>query len=187
MKAIGTASLFVIGFALLGCNEEASVDHMKANEPDAIIRNLPTKDREFLLQPLEAALDDLREIAEYDPSLETVEEAFSGPGRAGTYTLRKNGQDTAMMVLEIETTSSREKHARYFDDQGDVFLLESTIVRLDNTGEPVEKRAYRIYFEEEEVQLSAYGKVACGDHPLSKNWVMICPTAEELEFLLDTK
>ncbi len=169
---------------LASCNENASMDDMRPKQEPSIVRSLPTQDRHYLLEPLEAALDDLREVVEYNPSLETAEETTQEEGMKVVSTYRLNGKDTVMIDHEVEHPFLRERHQRYYDERGEIFLLESNIVHLAADGSPVEKRVYRIYYEDGLVQLSAYGKVAYGENSLPKDWVTICPTKEEETYLL---
>lgn len=175
--------VFACLILLAACGEQASMEDLRPRQEEQIIRNLPTTDREFLLQPLETALDDLRQVIENDPGLEEMVETADNR----TLMLRMSGEDTAMMVLKLDLGYSMEKHLRFWDDDGELFMIETTIKRFDEQGNDVEKRAYRIYLEEGNVQLSAYGKVAFGDEPLPQNWVNNCPTQEELNYLLSVR
>ena len=175
-------SLLIVLIAI-GCGEQASMEDLRPKQEEQIIRNLPTTDREFLLQPLETALDDLRKVIENDPGLDDVEESEGGR----TLLLRMSGTDTAMLELQLDLGHAKEKHLRFWDDDGELFMMESTIKRYDQNGDAVEKRAYRVYLEEGNAQLSAYGRVSYGDNTLPRNWVNVCPTEEELAYLLSVR
>ncbi|NQV51584.1 MAG: hypothetical protein HQ500_00285 [Flavobacteriales bacterium] len=184
MKHTQVVLTFSVLALLTSCNEDASMEEMRPKQEQSIVRNLPTQDRQYLLEPLEAALDDLREVVEYNPSFETVEETTHEEGKKVVSTYRLNGEDTVMVEHEMERPLLRERHQHYYDERGAIFLLEAKIVHLAADGAPIEKRVYRIYYEEGPVQLSAYGKVAYGENALPKDWVTICPTKEEETYLL---
>lgn len=169
---------------LVACNEEAAMEQMRPTQKESIVRSLPTQDRQFLLQPLESALDDLREITDNNPGLETTEVSSEEGTGALTLSVTRDGEDTAKIEASIIGPHSQERHLYYFDRAGEMYLLESKLIRLDGQGNRLEARAYRIYYEENLVQLSAYGKAAFGGMKLPEHWVTICPTQEEEAYLL---
>ena len=176
--------MFLLSIMMIACDESASVEELKARKPEGILRNLPTQDREYLLEPLEGAFDDLREVAEYDPSLFESKYSIDTNGYEGEVRFKLRGSDTALIDARIRTANTKEHHQQYWDDEGHLFLLESTIHYVDVNGSKTSSRAYRLYFEEGLQRLSAYGKVSFDGDPLPDDWVTICPTREEQQFLL---
>ncbi|MEQ9186928.1 MAG: hypothetical protein RLP15_04280 [Cryomorphaceae bacterium] len=170
---------------LVACSDEGSMEQMKPTQKESIVRSLPTQDRQFLLQPLESALDDVREITDNNPGLETTVGSRKEGEKSLTFSITRDGQDTAKIEASISASHSQERHLYYFDRAGEIYLLESKLIRLDDQGNRAEARAYRIYYEENLVQLSAYGKAAFDGMKLPEHWVTICPTQEEEAYLLN--
>jgi hypothetical protein len=173
--------LFVLAFLLtVACTEDAVV----SNDEETIIRNLPVQDRDFLLEPLEGALDDLRALAESDPRYETQTIRIDTLGWSGQKKIRSNNGDTAMIVLEIHQSTKREQHWRYWDENKELYYLESIITYLDSIGQPMDQFAYKAYFEEGQVLISAYSRTAFAGEKLKGPWRTIEPMPETMQYLM---
>lgn len=164
---------------LVACDEPK--DEMPKRE--SIIRNLPTNDRAFLLEPLEAAWDDLREITDHDPGLFESSRDIDSAGFHGNLAFKLNGADTVFVHLRIAGDFMTESLSAYWNDEGHLFLLEARI----SYGQPRvgHQRAYRLYFDEYNALLSAYGKASFDGKTLPNEWRTICPTEDELDYLIN--
>lgn len=98
---------------------------------EKITRNLPTQDREFLLKPLEASMDDIRHIIENDQSLFESSYDFDSNGVSGNVRFKLSGRDTFLMYVTLSKISRMEKHQHFWDNKGELFLLESEALRLN--------------------------------------------------------
>jgi hypothetical protein len=150
------------------------------HEKESIVRNLPVQDREYLLEPLEAALNDLRDIIEGDPSLFASSYEVHDSTTTGNVRFKLSGADTVLIDASLNKPGRKERFKRYWDEDGTLFIAELTIQHLGSR----EVRVYRIYFEEGLEKISSYGRVAFDGKPLPEEWVTICPTAEEVDYLL---
>lgn len=181
MKRLGLLLIPLLGLFACNADPEAAIGKQ---QKQAIIRNLPTQDRAYLLEPLEAALDDIRDIVDNDPGLFESNRAIDTLGWKGELNFRLNGADTVKVDLKIESDTKRERHWRYWDENGELFFMESTIKYLDDEGNPTDQRAYRLYFEENQAMISAYGRNSFLGKPLPNEWRTITPSPEELNYLM---
>lgn len=173
-------SLFFLGLVVFACGEETT----DSNEQQTIIRNLPVQDRDFLLEPLEGALDDLRSIAETDPRYETKTIRVDTLGWKGLKKIRHNNNDTAMLDLQISQATKQERHLRYWDENHELYYLESTLIYLDSKGETMDQFAFKAYFEEGQVLISAYSRSAFAGEKLKGPWRTVAPMPETMQYLL---
>lgn len=165
------------------CEGGGGVEDFKVKEEQGVLRNLPTSDREYLLEPLEAAFDDLREVIENDPALFDSERSIDSNGIKTVGKFRLNGSDTVMMDLRRHYDNKREKFLAFRDDSGALLLIEAHLVWTTEGGDPLDRRSFKFYFDEGEILLSAYGKTAFNGAALPVDWVTIMPTPEELAYI----
>ena len=178
---IGFGAGICLVLSLASCEPQGNGIPVKHEK---IIRNLPTQDREYLLKPLEASMDDIRAIIENDQSLFESDYDVDTNGINGNVRFKLSGRDTSMIYAVLQLAHRTEVHQRFWDDKGELFLAETEVVwKNPNTGEE-DKRAYKLYFEEGKELISSYGKVSFNGKPYSSSWVSIQPTKEEIGFVL---
>lgn len=154
-----------------------------AKEDTRIVDNLPIPDRDLLLEPLESALEDLRESILQDESHFSSSYAVNTGNVSATVRFKLDGADTLMVSVEAGAGTLREYHEQFFDDGGYVFY---SFHRFEQTVQGVDARIplkeYKFYFEDKGVQLSAYARVASegGD---TGEWTPVCLTPEEEKFI----
>lgn len=151
---------------------------------EKITRNLPTQDREYLLKPLEASMDDIRSIIENDQSLFESDYDVDTNGITGNVRFKLSGRDTVMIIARLNEGLKQEVHKRFWDDQGHLFLLESEIKWSSIDGQIMEKRAYKLYFEEQYSLISSYGKTAFNEADYPASWSSVQMTPEEFRHML---
>ena len=173
----------VLCLALILCSCEPQGNGIPVKH-EKIIRNLPTQDREYLLKPLEASMDDIRSIIENDQSLFESDYDVDTNGIKGNVRFKLSGRDTTMLHAVISRSNRTEIHHRFWDDKGDLFLAETEVIWLNSEGMETDKRTYKLYFEEEKELISSYGKVSFNGKPYQSSWVSIQPTKEEVGFVL---
>lgn len=171
---------FIAAFAI-SCEPKG---HGIPQKQEKITRNLPTQDREFLLKPLEASMEDIRHIIENDQSLFESSYDFDSNGVSGNVRFKLSGRDTLMIVATLIDGMKRETHQRFWDGRGELFILESETTWLSANHETQEKRAYKFYFEEGYSLISSYGKAAFDGADYSSSWSSIQLTAEEFRYIL---
>ena len=162
------------------CDEEKQA---KEDEP-SILRNLPEQDRDFLLEPLEAALDDLRKLADENDALTEEKHVVDTLGWKGKKVVGLDEGDTARLYLDIKQAQKREQHWRYWDKEGELYYMESTIQYLNPDGSTGDQVAYKLYLEEGGVLISSYGRKAFGVEELPDVWRAAEYSPEELTYLL---
>jgi hypothetical protein len=173
--------MLIVALAVLtACEEEKK----PAAQESGIIRNLPTQDRDFLLEPLEAALDDLRKLADDNDALTEETYAIDTLGWKGKKVLGLYEEDTVRLYIEIQQPQKREYHWRYWDDESELYYMESTIQYLNPDGGVNDQVAYRLYLEEGGVLISSYGRKAFGGGDLPEAWRATEFSPEELTYLL---
>jgi len=172
--------VFVVLIGLSACDEEPQ----KAQKEEAIIRNLPQQDRDFLLEPLEAALDDLRALADENEALSEESYGVDTLGWRGKKIVGLSDSDTVRLYLEIAQAQKREFHWRYWDDESELYYMESTIQYLNPDGSIGDQMAYRLYLEEGGVLISSYGRKAFAGSELPDAWRAAEFSPEELNYLL---
>lgn len=176
-----TLIIFFITLSVMGCEEEAA---KQKEEAPSIIRNLPTQDRDFLLEPLEGALDDLRALADNDPSITEEVDQIDTIGWKGQRVLGKSAEDTVRIYLDVERSGQRERHWRYWDDDGELYYLETWIQYRNQDGRPQDQVAYKLYLEEGGVLISSYERRSYNGESLSESWRSSSFTPEEMNYIL---
>ena len=167
---------------LVSCSEPA-VEEPK--EEESIGDKLPTKNRDFFLEPLESALDDLKEIVDIDESYFSETDTWSEGEVTGSIFYKLNGNDTALAKLEISGRGNlKELHAWYYDKKGNLFYSEHEITNVDYDFEQgPSHRNYKFYFEDNGTHLSAYARMSFDGNPLPEEWTTVTMTEEEATYL----
>ncbi|MEX2597087.1 MAG: hypothetical protein WEC59_09195 [Salibacteraceae bacterium] len=176
----------IVSIIMFSMMVACSGENTKKEQPStqSMIRNVPTDDRAFLLKPLEAALDDVREITDKNSELFESEEQIDSSGRKSRMQYALDEADTVKVVLEIERPGKVEKHWRYWDKDNVLYLMETRITYLNDKGEADDQRAYRVYLEANRGVISAYSKSAFEGKELSEEWRSTSLSPEELDYLL---
>ncbi|MDB4105017.1 hypothetical protein N9545_05770 [Salibacteraceae bacterium] len=181
MKNYSIGIFVLVSISLVSCEPMGNGVPQKQKQ---IIRNLPTEDRQYLLEPLEASLDDVRSIIENNQSLFESDYDIDSNGIKGNVRFKLSGRDTSLIYAFLSDGFRRETHQRFLDDKGELFFDESEVLWLNQEGDVVDKRAYKLYFEEGKELISSYGKVVFNERDYPSNWVTIQPTKEEVKFVL---
>lgn len=148
-----------------------------------ILENLPISDRDLLLAPLESAYNDLREVAENDPSLTSISQDFDSTGYVVSESYKLDESDTVVRHQVVERKTRVEKRSWYWDGRGNMYYSSARIKSLDESGNTLEVRAYQFYFEDDGSLLSGYGKSAFHGKKLPSVWTPVCLTQEEEDYL----
>lgn len=172
--------ILVVLVTATACDEEKSIQE----EEPTIIRNLPTQDRDFLLEPLEAALDDLRNLAEDNPNVSEETYRVDTAGWQGKRTVGTLDGDTVRVYLDIQRSGQREQHWRYWDNDGELYYLETWIQHLDDQGGVLNQMAYKLYLEEGGRLISSYERRAFDGEDMIGDWRAASFTPEEMNYIL---
>lgn len=148
-----------------------------------IVDNLPLSDRDLLLEPLESALEDLRESILRDESFFSSSYSIDTGDISASVHFKLDGADTMMVSAEANTGTRREYHEQFFDDRGYVFY---SFHKFEHTQQGVDAhiplKEYRVYYEDKGVQLSVYERLALEGEKAGE-WTPVCLTAEEEKFI----
>jgi len=181
MSRVELSALLIVVVSFSSCEPMGNGLPQKHEQ---IIRNLPTEDRQFLLKPLEASMDDIREIIENDQTLFESDYDVDTNGIMGNVRFKLSGRDTSMIYGVLRLAHRTEDHQLFWDDKGELFLAETEVEWKNPSNGVEDKRAYKLYFEEGKELISSYGKVSFDGKPYAASWVSIQPTKEEIEFVL---
>lgn len=174
---------FLLIIAFLGCAES----EQPAPQAADLIENLPIADRDLLLEPLESALDDVREAIKTDPSIPEQVQSIEFGSAKGEVTLKINGSDTVMFEARLRDGERSEEHIWFWDQGQKLFYSSHRFdgaqigVGPDNISK--QTREYRFYYEESGAKLSSYSRIATGKKALPEVWTPVCLTREEESLL----
>lgn len=172
--------LFGLCIAIAACTEK--------DEPvvqDSILDKLPEKNRDYLLGPLERAMDDIKAIIDMDESYFSETDSWTEGDVNGSIFFKLNGGDTALARLEISGRGNlQEVHSWYYDKKGNLFYSEHEITNVDYGFEQgPSHRNYKFYFEDNGNLLSVYAKTSFDGNPLPEEWSAVRLTKEEIAYL----
>ena len=167
---------------LVSCSDPMAEEPKKQ---ESIADKLPIKNRDFFLEPLESALDELKEMFDFDESYFSETDVWTQGEVSGKIFYKLNGNDTALAKLEIAGRGNlKEVHAWYYDKNGNLFYSEHEITNVDYGFEQgPSHRNYKFYFEDNGSQLSAYARMSFDGNPLPEEWTTVTMTDEEVSYL----
>jgi hypothetical protein len=179
MKSLGFTLVALLSLA--SCLEERPAQP----EQNAIINNLPVNDRELLLGPLEGAFDDLKNNIEQSESYFASSSDWSRNNQSGKLDFKLDGSDTAMSRVRIRNGQvETERHEWCFDENGHLFYSEHFFDTPSfGLNQGATKRHYKFYFEENNVVLSTYARMAFDGNSAPEVWTPVCLTTEEQSFI----
>lgn len=173
--------ILLLGLTFITACEPEQKEEIKE---ESVLDNLPISDRDLLLAPLESAYNDLKDIAENDPSLQSVSQEFDSAGVLISESYKLNEGDTVAKYQVTEQRTRVEKRSWYWDDKGNMYHATARIKSMDEAGNVLEVRAYQFYFEDNGALLSGYGKTSYNGEKLPSVWTPVCLTTEEEAYLL---
>lgn len=176
-------SVFFLLATIVGCTEPA--EEQKTPEDSSIADKLPTKNRDFYLEPLENAFDDLKAMIDIDESYFSEKDTWTQGDVKASIFYKLNGNDTALAKLEIQGKGNlKEVHSWYYDKDGHLFYSEHEITNVDYGFEQgPSHRNYKLYFEEKGPLLSVYARTSFDGIPLPQEWTPVKITDEETHYL----
>lgn len=172
---------FILLTILTSCLEERPAQP----EQNAIIDNLPINDRELLLGPLESALDDLKKSIEQSESYFASSEEWTGENYSGKLDFKLDGSDTVMVHLNMTSVEGKlEEHDWFYDKDGHLYYSEHFFKNPSfGLGQSPNERHYKFYFEEHQVLISSYARMAFDGKAATEDWTPTCLTKEEELFI----
>lgn len=154
-----------------------------------LIENLPIADRDLLLEPLERALDDVRDAIKTDPSIPEQTKLFQAGSVRGEATIKGNDNDTVMFDVQLQDGERKEQHSWFWDQDQKLFYsahrFGGILVGVGPDSISGQTREYRFYYEESGAKLSSYARIAAGGQLLPNVWTPVCLTREEEGLLSD--
>lgn len=154
------------------------------NQPGDLRENLPIADRDLLLEPLESALDDVREVVMMDESNVDQVSLSSAEGAQGTLKYKLEGTDTVLFIADLQQGALQEHHEWFRDHAGNIFFSAHRFDHLNAAvGQEAHTREYKFYFEDNGSKLSTYARMSYDNEPLPTVWTPVCLTREEELFL----
>lgn len=174
--------LLILGFCfiLVACTE-----NQEPVEKESIVDKLPESNREYLLGPLESAMDDIKSIVDKDEAYFSESDTWNEGDVKGSIFYKLSGNDTALARLEISGKGNlKELHSWYYDKNGNLFYSEHEITNVDYGFEQgPSHRNYKFYFEDNGSLLSAYARTSFDGNPLPEEWTAVRMTNEETTYL----
>lgn len=181
MKQAYILTFLFLGF-IVSCTDPVAEE---AKVEESITDKLPIKNRNFFLEPLESALDDLKDMVIMDESYFSETDTWTEGDVIGSIFYKLNGSDTALAKLEIAGKGNlKEVHTWHYDKEGKLFYSEHEITNVDYGFEHgPSHRNYKFYFEDNGSQLSSYARMSFDGDPLPEEWTTVTMTDEETAYL----
>ncbi len=177
--------VIVLGVAMQSClsPKEQPETSEEAETNESFIHDMPEKDRNLLLDPLEGVLEDLKESIDGDLSLTWDTIPLGLEGVSGNFYVKLYEADYAKIVLEAEAENGNsERHFWYFDRTGSLFYSEHQINSLALEG-GWNQTHYKFYFDENGARLSSYGKLAYNGNSMPEEWSSVEVPNEQEAYL----
>lgn len=182
--------IFIASVLLLAsCGDSSTSEKVKPEEKRSLKDRLEDTDRDFLLQPLEAALDDIAAATEYDPRFEKSTKAITLGDAKGKLVVRTLESDTVYLQVALEgPNGTSEKHQWFSDAKNGLYKSEhnfkNMVIGADGA---VSNQDYQFYFEETGAMISSYSRKTFGEQKQSEQWVNTEFQPGELKFIWSRK
>jgi hypothetical protein len=182
--------VFIISVLLLaGCSESNTSKEVEPQEKKSLKDRLEDTDRDFLLQPLEAALDDIAAASEYDPRFEKSTMAITLGDAAGKAIIKTFKSDTVYIQVALEgPNGTSEKHQWFSDANNGLYKSEhnfkNVVIGADGA---ISNQDYQFYFEETGAMISSYSRKSFDQQKHPDKWVSTEFQPSELKFIWSRK
>lgn len=182
--------VFIASVLLLaGCGDSATTEEAKPEEKRSLKDRLEETDRDFLLQPLEAALDDIAAATEYDPRFIKSTMAISLGEATGKATIKTFESDTVYIQVELQgPNGTSEKHQWFSDAKNGLYKSEHNFKNIVMGADgAVSNQDYQFYFEETGAMISSYSRKSFDQQKHEEKWINTEFQPSELKFIWSRK